>query len=204
MHGWHVYLALLTVSAKPNPFKCRRKGAACGMRTRSPFSRGLLIAKDRHDTVTVWCLSLAFILLVIVLALDTPPPSPETLTVKKTPLPLQRRVGFPTTVSPVFDSEVSYYRTIIKNNLFRPLGWRPPRPREPYRLLGTILAHPHDGDTPPKAIIQTTAGETTHIVTTGDKLDADTEVVSIEAKQVTLQTNGQQRSLSLNADLWIQ
>ena len=41
-----------------------------------------------------------------------------------------RRVDIP----PIdFDSE-AYYRPIIENNLFRPLGWTPPRPIEPYRL----------------------------------------------------------------------
>ena len=34
----------------------------------------------------------------------------------------------------------SFYQTIIYNNLFRPLGYlMPPRSKEPYRLLGTIL-----------------------------------------------------------------
>ena len=42
------------------------------------------------------------------------------------------------TTSPIFDSE-TFYRMIINNNLFRPLGWTPPRPIEPYRLLGTLL-----------------------------------------------------------------
>ena len=95
---------------------------------------------------------------------------------------------------PVFDAE-AFYRTIIDNNLFRPLGWTPPRPIEPYRLIGTLL--PRSDTTPPKAIIQTTAGNKTYIVSTGEPLDALTEVVSIESKHITLQTNGQQRTLHL-------
>ena len=41
-------------------------------------------------------------------------------------------------ISPrIFEISETYYRTIIDNNLFRPLGYRtPPRPIEPYRLLG--------------------------------------------------------------------
>ena len=93
-----------------------------------------------------------------------------------------------------FDS-VSYYRPIIKYNLFRPLGWTPPRPVEPYRLIGTLL--PRSENTPPRAILQSTAGQKTYIVTTGEKIEASTEVVSIESKQVTLSTNGQQRTLHL-------
>ena len=94
----------------------------------------------------------------------------------------------------VFDSD-TFYCTIIDNNLFRPLGWTPPRPIEPYRLLGTIL--PHDAHTPPKAILQTTAGNQTYIVTTGEQIDASTEVVSIDGKAVVLSTEGQQRTLRL-------
>ena len=101
---------------------------------------------------------------------------------------------------PVFDSQ-SYYRTIIDNNLFRPLGWTPSRPTEPYRLLGTIVSP--DADTPPQAILQTTIGNTTRIVVTGEKLDPDTAVVDIQPKQVTLSTKGQQRTLKLNAALWL-
>ena len=91
--------------------------------------------------------------------------------------------------------KTAFYRTIIDNNLFRPLGWRPPRPIEPYRLMGTIL--PRAANIPPRAIIQTTAGNQTYIVTTGEKLSADTEVVLIESKRVVLSTNGQQRTLKL-------
>ena len=96
----------------------------------------------------------------------------------------------------VFDIE-AFKRTIIENNLFRPLGWTPPRPKEPYRLLGTLL--PRDDRTPPTAILQTTAGNQTYIVTTGDQIDASTEVVSIEGKQVRLLTEGQQRTLRLRS-----
>lgn len=94
-----------------------------------------------------------------------------------------------------FDS-FAYYRTIIDNNIFRPLGWTPPRPVEPYRLIGTKLAT--DANTPPYAILQTTTGNTTYIVSLGETLDASTEVVSIAAKQVTLSTNGQPRTLRLS------
>ena len=88
-----------------------------------------------------------------------------------------------------------FHRTIIDNNLFRPLGWTPPRPKEPYRLIGTIL--PRDENTPPKAIIETTAGNKTYSVTIGENLDPHTEVVDIQPKQVTISTDGKQRTLKL-------
>ena len=120
---------------------------------------------------------------------------PETRTdAEETEPPEYRRVR--QTPPAVFDAEVSYYRTIIDNNLFRPLGWTPPRPIEPYRLIGTIL--PRSDTTPPKAIIESTAGNPeTYIVSIGDKLDASTEVVSIESKSVRLLTDGEMRTLHL-------
>lgn len=96
----------------------------------------------------------------------------------------------------VFEVSETYYRTIIENDLFRPLGWTPPRPIEPYRLIGTIL--PRAANTPPRAILQSTTGQKTYIVSIGEKIDASTEVVSIQGKQVVLSTNGQQRTLHLS------
>lgn len=125
----------------------------------------------------------AFVLLLIVVVvrvLSPSPPIPEPIKVSE-PRRVQR------TPQSVFDAE-AYYQTIIDNNLFRPLGWRPPRPIEPYRLLGTVLAT--DAHTPPQAIIESTAGKKTYIVSIGDPLDVETEVVSIESKQVTLSRNG--------------
>ena len=134
----------------------------------------------------------AFVLLLIVVVRVPSPSPPDPEPVKRDTLSAPHRVQ--RTPPRVFDTE-TYYRTIIDNNLFRPLGWRPPRPIEPYRLLGTVLAT--DADTPPQAIIQKTAGNKTYIVSTGEPLDASTEVVSIESKQVTLSTNGEQRTLHL-------
>lgn len=144
------------------------------------------------------CIAGAFVLLLIVVVvrvLSPSPSPPEPVRVETETQP--RRVQ---QSPPVFDTE-AYYRTIIDNNLFRPLGWRPPRPIEPYRLIGTIL--PRSANTPPKAIIQTTAGQKTYIVSIGEQIDALTEVVSIEGKQVTLQTNGEQRTLRLNTAVYL-
>lgn len=97
--------------------------------------------------------------------------------------------------------ETEFYRTIIDNNLFRPLGWRPPRPREPYRLIGTIL--PTDANTPKQAILQKTLVGSTYTVTIGDSLDKETTVTDIQQKQVTLENAGVQRTLRLNTTPWI-
>ena len=102
-----------------------------------------------------------------------------------------RRVDF---TSSAFDAKV-YYRPIIEYNLFRRLGWVPPRPVEPYRLMGTIL--PRDANTPAKAILESNSGNQTFIVSVGDRLDDATEVVEIRPKQVVLSTNGKKRTLRL-------
>ncbi|MYG09219.1 hypothetical protein F4167_21920 [Candidatus Poribacteria bacterium] len=107
----------------------------------------------------------------------------------------QRQTCKPETLSDFQDTD--FYRTIIDNNLFHPLGWTPPRPQEPYRLLGTII--PTDAKTPPKAIIQDSAGNQTYIVTIGDTLDTDTHVTDIQTKHITLKKNGQQRQLTLKS-----
>lgn len=146
----------------------------------NPRTSGLLIA------------GAFFLLLSVLFGLRASGPRPAVVKVKVVPVETSNRAG---DLPPVAFDSVAYYQTIIENNLFRPLGWRPPVPREPYRLLGTVVAR--DADTPPQAIIESTTGETTYIVTTGEPLDASTEVVSIESKSVTLSTNGQQRTLHL-------
>ena len=56
------------------------------------------------------------------------------LTVKVVPVASSSRAR---ALPPVAFDSFAYYRTIIDNNLFCPLGWTPPRPVEPYRLIGT-------------------------------------------------------------------
>ena len=134
-------------------------------------------------------------------------PENTTITVKTQTHPtvstIPPRSRFQSSTHPIEDVELKhfqnsdFYRTIIDNNLFRPLGWTPPRPQEPYRLLGTII--PIDSKFSSKAIIQNTLRNQTHIVTIGDTLDTDTLVTDIQTKHVTLKKNGQQRHLTLKS-----
>ena len=89
-----------------------------------------------------------------------------------------------------------FYRTIVDNNLFRPLGWTPPRPRNPYRLLGTRT--PTDRKSKAQAILQSTTAGSTYTVSLGEMLDTDTTVVDIQPKQVTLEKAGVRRTLKLS------
>ncbi len=125
-------------------------------------------------------------------------PQHETLT--ETTLPVSPRV-FRKSLStpqksPTDFQKTDFYRTIVDNNLFRPLGWRPPHPREPYRLLGTLI--PADANTPKQAIVQRTPTGSTYTVRIGEMLDTDTTVVDIQPKQVTLENAGVRRTLHLN------
>ncbi|RKU13000.1 hypothetical protein C6503_16525 [Candidatus Poribacteria bacterium] len=135
-------------------------------------------------------------------------PIPEPASVKETPnspprLGKQPHIlsRAPFQSSSLLPAQSDFYRTIIDNNLFRPLGWTPPHPKEPYRLLGTMV--PKDGKTPPQAIILATAGNKTHIVTIGDKLEIDTTITNIQSKRITLDSKGQRRILKLDTSAWI-
>ena len=130
-------------------------------------------------------------------------PRHETLTETTQPVsPRVFRKPLSTPQDSLADFQKSdFYRTIVDNNLFRPLGWRPARPREPYRLIGTLL--PSDGETPPQAILQSTTAGRTYTVTLGETLDKATTVTDIQPKQVTLKTSGAERKLTLNTTLML-
>ena len=125
-------------------------------------------------------------------------PKNETLT--EMPRPVSPRVFrslFSTPQESLTDFQTSsFYRTIVDNNLFRPLGWTPPRQRAPYRLIGTLI--PREGETPPQAILQDIRGKQTYTLMIGDKLNTDTTLIDIQPKQVTLEKAGEQRTLILN------
>ena len=95
----------------------------------------------------------------------------------------------------------AFYRTIVDNNLFRPLGWTPARPIEPYRLIGTLL--PKDANAVPQAILQATAGNKTYTVALGDTLGDDTTITDIQPKHVTLSIAGKPRTLHLTLAAWL-
>ena len=96
--------------------------------------------------------------------------------------------------TPEFDVE-AFKRTIIDNNIFRPLGWTPPRPVEPYRLIGTLL--PRDANRLAEAVIESIEGKAISIVSVGETLDTETKVVLIENKSVVLESDGVRRTLRL-------
>lgn len=102
--------------------------------------------------------------------------------------------------SPPVDSlNDDFYNVIIENNLFRPLGWQPPRRIIPYKLLATITYAASTKKHSSAILAETSAVENTHYVTIGDKI-GETLVVKIEPKQVTLHIEGKEVVLRVNGD----
>ena len=93
-----------------------------------------------------------------------------------------------------FGENAAFYKTIIDHNLFRPLGWTPPKNEPAYSLLGTKAVDANG------AISQATLLEKRsnrhHFVTIGTKL-GDITVKDIQAEQVTLDKAGETITLKI-------
>ena len=89
--------------------------------------------------------------------------------------------------------EAGYYDVIAENNLFRPLGWTPPKRQPKYALIATLLES--RGGTA-KALLMENASEKTFYVTVGEKI-GDMTVESIKARQVKLNTSGEVLTLKV-------
>jgi len=80
-----------------------------------------------------------------------------------------------------------YYKSIVDNNLFKPLGWKGDAKGGPaFRLVGTVIARGRA----PKALIFEFAKNTTHYVAVGGRIGNAT-VASIDEKSVTLNQDGE-------------
>ena len=85
------------------------------------------------------------------------------------------------------DADLDFYETIIRYNIFQPLGWRP-RPTAPqYELIGTLVSADSANT---QAFILDRSANRTHTVQVGDKIDDDVLVEDIQEKRVILQKKG--------------
>lgn len=109
------------------------------------------------------------------------------------PLPEQNHTAEYMTPEEKSWRESAFYRTIIENNIFRPLGWMPPKPAPVYRLLGTVIST--DG-TSLQAILQEIASERLHFLRVGDSV-GDATVTEILLKEVKLDKAGRGLSLKM-------
>ena len=94
----------------------------------------------------------------------------------------------------------SFYQTIIDNNIFRPLNWKPTQKASAYRLLGTTI--PSNGDTATAYIQERQSGQL-YSVKVGDPLGEST-VQNITSKRVILTTkNGNTSTLSISGNVFL-
>lgn len=92
-----------------------------------------------------------------------------------------------------FGENAAFYKVIIDNNLFRPLGWTPPNNEPAYSLIGTAIGA--DGAISQATLLEKRSNRY-HFVTIGSKL-GDLTVKDIQAKQVTL--DGAEKPITLKA-----
>ena len=90
-----------------------------------------------------------------------------------------------------FGENAAFYKVIIDNNLFRPLGWTPPKNEPVYSLVGTAVGA--DGAISQATLLEKRSNRY-HFVTIGSKL-GDLTVKDIQAKQVTL--DGAEKPITL-------
>lgn len=86
-----------------------------------------------------------------------------------------------------FGENEAFYKTIIDNNLFRPLGWTPPNNEPAYSLEGTAVNQ--DGVISQATLLERRSNRY-HFVTIGTELDGMT-VKDIQAKQIILDKGGE-------------
>lgn len=94
-----------------------------------------------------------------------------------------------------FGENEAFYRVIIDNNLFRPLGWKKQTDEPSYSLLGTVV----DGDTGiAQAILLEKRSNRHYFVSIGEKV-GDATVKEIQPKQVVLDEAGKAITLRANS-----
>ena len=82
-----------------------------------------------------------------------------------------------------------FYQPIINNNIFRPLGWKPPQETPQYTLIGTTISS--DGSSRATAFILEHRSNQFHTVKAGETF-GNASVKTILPKKVTLQEEGKE------------
>ena len=86
-----------------------------------------------------------------------------------------------------------FYQVIITNNLFRPLGYRKPRPPPPYQLIATVTNHDHETN---RALLRRNKDGRIYYVGIGEVFDG-AKMERIGPKRVTLLIDGQSKEFRL-------
>lgn len=87
----------------------------------------------------------------------------------------------------------AYYKAIVDNSIFRPLGWRPPKKEPEYTLIGTISNT--EGDYVEAIIVERRSNQL-RTVKLGETIGKVT-VKQIKPKHVILDEKGKETKLSL-------
>lgn len=85
------------------------------------------------------------------------------------------------------DNSSDFYKVIVNNNIFRPLGWRPPNREPQYTLNGTFI---DPNGTRVEAFISEERSGEFYVAGVGDKV-GDAIVKEIQDEKVTLDKNGE-------------
>jgi len=90
------------------------------------------------------------------------------------------------------DDNSDYYQVIVDNNLFRPLGWKPPHEEPAYTLIGTAI-DPNGNQS--EAFVLEKSSNQFYVVGIGEKV-GDMVVTDIDQKEVSLNNDGETITLS--------
>ena len=85
-----------------------------------------------------------------------------------------------------------FYQVIIDNNLFRPLGWKPPNKEPEFSLVGTTIDTIGNNS---EAFVVENRSNQFYIVGVGDEI-GDAVIKEIEDRKVTLYKNGEMITLN--------
>lgn len=88
---------------------------------------------------------------------------------------------------PLAHDPSDYYQIIVDNNIFRPLGWKPPNDEPEYTLIGTSFDPTGDSS---EAFVLENRSNQFHIVSVGEKI-GDAIVKEIADKKVSLYKDGE-------------
>ena len=86
-----------------------------------------------------------------------------------------------------------FYQVIVTNNLFRPLGWTPPKPPQAFELIATVMK----SNGRHKALLRNTGDRKVYYAVVGEVVGGAI-VEKIEARRVTLNRDGTSETLRLS------
>ena len=92
-----------------------------------------------------------------------------------------------------------YFKVIVDNNIFRPLGWRPPQKQPEYTLIGTRI---NPNSVSSEAIILERRSNQLRTVKVGETF-GNVRVKKIEAKQVILDDKGKEIKLKMRSQQFL-